>query len=86
MYWLDASVDETALETLERLFGITEYPTLVLGEEVYAGFIGYDEFSETLTSWAKDNNAILDELTEEEELISKQGLDFIFSQEGIFRA
>lgn len=77
VYWMDTSIEEGTLGTLERLYDVQEYPTLVLGEENYPGFTSYDEFTLALRSWAKDNNALLNILSEED--IVDLGKDYLLS-------
>ncbi len=66
VYWMDASINEPAMETLERLYAIEIYPTLILGSDIYSGFISYEDFSQQLNIWAQKNSAILTTLTDTE--------------------
>lgn len=75
VYWMDSSVEEGTLDTLERLSGVTEYPTLVLGENTYVGFQTYEDFSAELQKWATENSALLNEI--DTEAIIEEGIEYI---------
>ncbi|MFT7327877.1 MAG: thiol-disulfide isomerase/thioredoxin [Crocinitomicaceae bacterium] len=77
VYWMDSSLDEPTTNTLERLYNIETYPTMVLGDENYSGFISYDNFSRKLLLWSKDNNINL--LSEEDLIRIGRGRQYILS-------
>lgn len=84
VYWMDASLGEVTLGTLERLYGISEYPSIILGEEVSSGFVPYKEFSQKLVDWADDRNIALASLSRDQQELVQKGREFLLKQDSYF--
>lgn len=80
VYWMDSSVKESTLETLERLSGVEIYPTIVLGDTTYVDFQSYEDLKLELEEWADNNNALLQEF--DSEYLLEQGIEFIKKELG----
>ncbi|RLI97331.1 MAG: hypothetical protein DRO99_03155 [Candidatus Aenigmatarchaeota archaeon] len=48
VFALDADLEEPSVNTIKRYYNITEYPSLVVGNELYAGFHSRDSLEKIL--------------------------------------
>jgi len=84
VYWLDASINESTIETLERLYEINTYPTLVLDEQIYSGFISYDELLQNISRWAEENDVeILSEAQQQARLTEIENIREFIAGDGV---
>ncbi len=90
VYWIDETLPDPTVRTLLKLFKIKEFPALVVGSDVYQGYVDYEKLSSIIERWAKIHNALKDDADQEVilkifEQLEKEGVkevDFVKYENG----
>ncbi len=78
VYWLDASLHTLVMNTVKEMFSVKKYPSMLIGQKLYTGFVAYDDLAKIIELWTRKHHALKGAVDAEN---IAAGKDFILSEE-----